>query len=167
MRVLHFFIVLFVASGLVGCDHATKQFAWLHLQGSAPTQLVPGWLELLYTENHDMAFSLLDQFTTADERYPFLVIMKSIGLVVALGFLIARFGRSDWVEKVGVTAIAAGAAGNLMDRIFRGFVVDFIHLSYWPVFNVADIAIVVGAFFLLWSAKTQEDSPAHVLGQQG
>src|SRR5690606_29164988 len=109
MRLAQFLFVLFVVGGLVGCDHATKHFATTHLQGSAPTELLPGILELLYTENHDMAFGLLDSFTTAEQRYPFLVLVKTLGFIVAVTALIVRFGRSGWVEKLGVTAIAAGA----------------------------------------------------------
>lgn len=160
MRLAQFLFVLFVVGGLVGCDHATKHFATTHLQGSAPTELLPGILELLYTENHDMAFGLLDSFTTAEQRYPFLVLVKTLGFIVAVTALIVRFGRSGWVEKLGVTAIAAGALGNLLDRVVRGFVVDFIHISYWPVFNVADIAIVLGGLCLAWTAQRSESTGA-------
>lgn len=160
-RLIQLFFVLFLVSGLVGCDHATKLFAATHLQGSAPRELLPGVLELLYTENHDMAFGLLDSFTTAEQRYPFLVFAKLIGVIVALTALVVRFRQSGWFEKLGVAAIAAGAMGNLLDRMVRGFVVDFIHLSYWPVFNVADIAIVLGGICLLWSSR-QPNSTAPV-----
>jgi signal peptidase II len=45
----------------------------------------------------------------------------------------------------------AGALGNYLDRLFRGYVVDFIHVPHWPVFNVADIYVTVGAVVLVWS----------------
>lgn len=154
MRSVQLGIVLLLALGLVGCDHATKHFASLHLQGAPPAQVLPGALELLYTENHDMAFGLLDAFTTAEGRYPWLVAMKSIAVLFALGLLFVRFRRSGWWEKIGVTAIAAGGIGNLLDRVIRGYVVDFIHVSYWPVFNVADIAVVVGGVCLMAAAHT-------------
>jgi signal peptidase II len=154
MRAIQFGTVLFLAGSLVGCDHATKHFASTHLQGGPPTQLLPEALELLYTENHDMAFGLLDAFTTADGRYPWLVAMKSMAVLFALSLLFFRFRKSGWWEKIGVTAIAAGGIGNLLDRVMRGYVVDFIHVSYWPVFNVADIAVVVGGVCLIAAAHT-------------
>ncbi len=48
------------------------------------------------------------------------------------------------------------ALGNLLDRVARGFVVDFIHISHWPVFNVADIAIVLGGLCLAWTTHQSE-----------
>jgi signal peptidase II len=50
----------------------------------------------------------------------------------------------------------AGAAGNLLDRIFRGYVIDFIHVRYWPVFNVADICITAGVILFLWKGLRWE-----------
>ena len=49
--------------------------------------------------------------------------------------------------------LLAGALGNLSDRLFRGYVVDFIHLHHWPIFNVADICIVVGALLFALHAR--------------
>jgi signal peptidase II len=52
---------------------------------------------------------------------------------------------------VAASLVAAGALGNLVDRIFRGTVVDFVDFRYWPAFNVADSAITIGALLLLWA----------------
>jgi signal peptidase II len=52
-------------------------------------------------------------------------------------------------EQVGVALVVGGALGNLVDRVVRGYVVDFIHVHGWPVFNVADIAVAVGVGFIV------------------
>jgi len=61
--------------------------------------------------------------------------------------------------RLGLVLILAGALGNLGDRLFRGYVVDFIHVSHWPVFNVADICVSVGAALLLWAQWVKGHDP--------
>jgi signal peptidase II len=59
-----------------------------------------------------------------------------------------RRRRASTVEQTAYALIVAGAFGNALDRAFRGYVVDFIEIRHWPVFNVADVAIVAGAVLL-------------------
>ena len=59
-----------------------------------------------------------------------------------------RRRKAGLLERIGYAAIFAGAVGNAVDRAAHGYVVDFIHIAYWPIFNVADIAIVAGALAL-------------------
>ncbi|HEU4406204.1 MAG TPA: signal peptidase II [Polyangiaceae bacterium] len=133
---------------LVGCDHGTKLLAKTTLEpGARRLRLIPGVLDLRYTENHDTAFSLLRH----------LNLSLSAGALVAtstacLGFLVALWWsrrRGPRSEHVAYALLVGGALGNIIDRLVRGYVVDFIHLRHWPVFNVADIAIVFGAALLL------------------
>lgn len=67
-------------------------------------------------------------------------------------------GSSDRMVQAGWAFILGGAFGNLADRILRGYVVDFIHLKGWPIFNVADIAVVVG-FGLMFLARVRRRRP--------
>lgn len=88
----------------------------------------------------------------------------SLGVLIVLGFFIA----ASWgdVRRGGVPAYIAvgsmlgGALGNLLDRVVRGAVLDFIHVWIWPVFNIADVAIVVGTGVLLWYAWRRKPQPA-------
>ncbi len=57
------------------------------------------------------------------------------------------------IEQAGIALIVAGAVGNLADRLIRGFVVDFIYLHYWPIFNVADALVAIGALMLLLGTR--------------
>jgi len=62
-----------------------------------------------------------------------------------------------------VALILGGTIGNLIDRLFRGFVVDFIDFSFWPAFNIADMAISIGAIFLIiLLIKDKEDKQIHI-----
>ena len=105
-------LALLLIAALVSIDQWTKGMAVEHLKGSAAVPLIPGWLELKYSENRGAAFGLLQ-----DGRIFFLIVT------------------------------AAGAIGNLIDRLLNGFVVDFVYLSIinFPIFNLADI-------FVSWSA---------------
>lgn len=133
---------------LVGCDHATKQAAVSLLSTRGPLQLLPGVFDLRYTENHDTAFSLTRSLDLADKP----LVLGLIASVVLVGALFAWWQQRDAALPVhlGFALMASGAIGNLIDRFARGFVVDFMHLTHWPVFNVADIAVVLGAGLILF-----------------
>lgn len=148
---LSFFVL---ALSLVGCDHATKHWAVSALRGGGPVELVPGALQLRYAENTDVAFSLL-RAVPEHVRYPVIVVFGvTATVVVTMIWLTRRQGRA--LEQLAFALLVGGAAGNLADRVMRGHVVDFIHLRHWPIFNVADIAIVAGGLvFALaaWQAR--------------
>lgn len=144
-RVMSWVLVLFTVA-LVGCDHATKAVAQAALERRGPLSIVPGVLDLRYAENRDMAFSLL-RGIQSPAKVAFLFAWSMIALgVVILGWWHSR--RASVAEQAGYALIVAGAIGNAIDRAVRGYVIDFIHLHRWPVFNVADIAIVAGGILL-------------------
>lgn len=135
---------------LVGCDHATKYVAKAELESDGPRAVIPSVLELRYVENTDMAFNLL-RWIPEQVRAPLLLVLGAAGIAAVAVFLL----RSK-VPGAGVAGalILGGALGNYLDRLFRGYVVDFIHVTHWPVFNVADIAVSVGlGLFLLVSLR--------------
>jgi signal peptidase II len=133
--------LLLVVSLLVGCDHGTKHLARRHLQGAPALELVGGVLDLRYTENRDAAFSALRSLPPS-VKSPVLVGSRLAICVVVLILLARR--RSYGLQRLGLAVVLAGGLGNLIDTLWRGYVVDFIHLRYWPVFNVADICVAVG-----------------------
>ena len=135
---------------LVGCDHATKRVAKSALEGQGPRFLISGVLDLRYVENTDVAFNLL-RAVPERVRGPFLVVM---GAAAALGLLSVLLRRQVGLRfgRAALLLITAGAVGNYLDRLVRGYVVDFVHVPHWPVFNVADAYVTVGAIVLAWSA---------------
>jgi signal peptidase II len=128
--------------GMVGCDHVTKLAAQTTLDRTTPRPLLPGLLDLHYAENRDTAFSLLRSAHFYGKSGP-LVALATAGLACVL---VAWWRRRTGpvVEQVAFSLIVAGAVGNALDRAIHGYVVDFIEVHRWPIFNVADVVIVVG-----------------------
>jgi signal peptidase II len=143
-------ILMLVAIGLAGCDHATKFAAKQSLAASVPATIVPGVVELVYSENHDTAFSVFRSLGTRAPKA--LLVALPVVALGAVGFLAWRRRKvATKLELTGYAIVIGGALGNVIDRVFRGYVIDFIHVSHWPVFNVADIAVAVGVGLLLLS----------------
>ena len=132
---------------LVGCDHATKEAARDALLSGRVVSLVHGWLELRYTENFDTAFSLTRGWSGNEKA----IVLTLVSVAMTVGLLLLAWRRRHEARPLETIALAitvAGAAGNTLDRVRRGYVVDFIYLHHWPIFNVADVLIVVGAALL-------------------
>ena len=131
-----------VAAGVVGADQATKTWALHHAQD--PIHVV-GTLRLALEFNSGTAFGL-GQNSTA------IIVAAVVVLVVVLLGLGRRASRSATrPAALAMGLLLGGALGNLTDRLVRhhhGAVIDFIDLRWWPVFNVADSAITVGAVLL-------------------
>jgi signal peptidase II len=128
-----------------GFDRLTKWQAEEHLAGRPPIELIPGVLQLRYTTNPGGAFGLFGGLTW---------LFVAVSVVVIVVVLLASRDLPGPFPAVGLGLVLAGAVGNLTDRMIRGprfsgEVVDFIDLHVWPVFNLADSAIVVGAAILL------------------
>ncbi len=137
-----------IALVVVVADQLTKRWAEAAL-ADGPTDLIPGILRLRLTENPGSAFSLFQNAGT------FLAV-AAVAAAVLIFVTVVQARRRD--EFAGMALIMGGAVGNLVDRIVRGegladgAVIDFIDLTNWPTFNVADSAITVGAGLLLWAA---------------
>jgi signal peptidase II len=146
-RLFYLLIVLIV----VALDRWTKHLVAQHIRLYAHLQVIPGFFRLTHTENTGAAFSLF-----ADSPAPWktgLLIAFSVIALVVVSVLLWRNHPSHFATGVGLSLIMGGALGNLWDRLARGRVVDFL-LVYvrqyqWPVFNLADSAIVVGAGLLI------------------
>jgi signal peptidase II len=169
--VARFFFLLFLVVSLFGCDHATKMAAKASLENNAAVPLGPdalnGAFELRYVENRDIAFNA---FTALGLPHsPELLAGIGVAVVVVLVATIAAAAlrrRRDPEQgpgvlgaQIGFALILGGALGNIVDRLARGYVVDFIHVKGWPIFNVADIAVVVGVALLV-RAGLQRRPPA-------
>ena len=152
-------ILLFCFSlSLVGCDHATKELALSQFR-DAPLALFSGGLTLTYTENRDMAFGLLAHVMGVEARLLFLTVVKALAVVGGASYLWLRHKHGSWRELLAVSLVVAGAAGNLIDRITRGHVIDFLRIPHWPVFNVADMAICCGYGLLFLGLLSKAPTP--------
>jgi signal peptidase II len=146
--------LLAAAVFLVGCDHVTKHVARMELEHRPPHGLATGILELDYTENTDSGFGLL-RWVAPAIRTPLLTAAQLVG---GLAFLLVCLRRRlSAPARFALLLLAAGAFGNGLDRLAHGHVVDFIHLTHWPVFNVADIYITVGAVLLILATRNRNN----------
>ncbi len=90
---------------------------------------------------------------------PLTAISFTIGLVIALQWMRRRWPKDDPWLQWGALLVTAGAVGNLYDRLTIGFVVDFLHLHHWPVFNVADMGVTIGGALIVLSALRADARP--------
>jgi len=146
-------IVFAVAGGAYLIDRLTKWLVVRDLAGRPPLVLIPGVLQLNYTQNSGGAFGLGGSAS-------WLFAGATIAVSVAIVVLAFRVHRAAVAAGMGL--VLGGGLGNLTDRIvrgdgFSGRVVDFIDLHVWPVFNVADAAIVVGAVLIVFSSARRAD----------
>jgi signal peptidase II len=146
-RAIYLLIVLIV----VLLDRWTKRLVAARIALYSHVQVIPGFFRLTHTENTGAAFSLF-----ADSTAPWktgLLIAFSVLALMVVSTLLWKNHQAHVATGVGLSLIMGGALGNLWDRLARGRVVDFL-LVYvkqyqWPVFNLADSAIVVGAGLLI------------------
>jgi signal peptidase II len=137
---------LFLAALLAyGLDRITKIWAEASLPGD-PIDVVPGVLTLRFTTNSGGAFSI-------GQRAPWFFV--GVTAVVVAVILATSFRHTSRLVGASLGLVLGGALGNLTDRAIRapglrGRVVDFVDFHVWPVFNLADSAIVVGAILLAW-----------------
>jgi signal peptidase II len=155
-------LLLLLSIGLLNCDHATKGLARSQLKGEAPVRLIGGVLDLRYTENRDAGFSLL-RWLPPDARLAVILITNLLAAPLVLLQWMRRRRLARLAEQLGYAFLLAGALGNLLSRLLMGYVIDFIHLHRWPIFNVADICLVVGAALLvLTTLRRGEAHPKHL-----
>src|SRR6202521_3484150 len=142
---------LLIALIVVVLDRWTKHVVAQRISLYSHIQVIPGFFRLTHTENTGAAFSLFAD-STAPWKTDLLIAFSVIALIV-VSVLLWRNHHAHIATGVGLSLIMGGALGNLWDRLTRGRVVDFL-LVYvkqyqWPVFNLADSAIVVGAGLLI------------------
>jgi len=115
----------------------------LVLQGSS-VPVVKNVFHITLVRNTGAAFGIL-------KEHPHLFILIAVLVTILIGYFLARRMRTlNTAEKVALCFILGGTLGNLTDRIRLGYVVDFIDFRIWPVFNLADAFITVGAAMLVW-----------------
>ncbi len=130
---------------LVAADQLSKYAVRLTCHPAQTVPLIPPILHLTYVQNTGMAFGLFQGALG-------WLVLCSIGVSIWLVLELSRRQVRPWPMQWGLMLVLGGAIGNLIDRVWLGYVVDFIDLRVWPVFNLADSAITVGVGLLLWQA---------------
>lgn len=137
-------VFFLIVIGIVALDVATKYLACLFLKNGADITLINKVLYFSYTENRGAAFGMLK-----NQRWLFISITV-ICVLFIIFYMIAKKPKSR-ILGISLAMIAGGGIGNLIDRISLQYVVDFIdfRIINFPVFNVADIFVSVGAVLMV------------------
>jgi signal peptidase II len=156
-RTAHFFLALLVFLA----DRWTKRLVAARIALYAHIQIIPGFFRITHTENTGAAFSL---FADSPLRWktPLLIGFSLLAMVI-IASLLWKQVRALTMTGIALSLILGGAFGNLWDRVASGRVVDFL-LFYvkqyqWPVFNVADSCVVVGASLLIFEILFRKPAP--------
>ena len=147
---------LLIAAVVVLVDQLTKHWALSTLDDRN--------IDVIWTLRFNLSFNSGMAFGSGEGLGP---VIGVVALVVIVGLLVSLGRRGDRVSTAATGLVIGGAMGNVADRLFRspgwlrGAVVDFIDLQWWPIFNVADIAITTGGILLvLGSVRTARTEPA-------
>ena len=140
---------IFWVAAVAALDQLSKFLAVHFLQLHQPMSVIDGFFRLTLTKNPGGAFGILS------DNSPFITLITAIVGIAILGVLIFVRPQSCYVSS-GLILIAGGAFGNLIDRLRWGYVIDFLDFRVWPVFNVADTAIVLGTALVILALFSRE-----------
>jgi signal peptidase II len=150
-------LAVFVVS--LGLDQLTKVWARHELTLGKPIAVIAGFWDWELAENPGAAFSM---FSDGTARW-LLAAIAAIA-VVAIGWTIKKSEPHQRTLRIALALIASGALGNLIDRVGLGVVTDFVrwrwHAHRWPIFNVADVALVIGAGLIIIESLRKQPAPA-------
>ena len=135
---------LLVTGVVLIIDQFTKYWMSINLREGDEIDVISGFFKFSYTENPGIAFGMLN-----NGNVKWLLVAISVAAIIVVVFYITRTAVSNRLLLWSLALLAAGISGNLVDRVRMGRVIDFILIYYkdyqWPVFNVADTAITIGA----------------------
>ncbi|MBF0619020.1 MAG: signal peptidase II [Candidatus Omnitrophica bacterium] len=139
-------LCLVTVAAVVGLDRLTKGFFSSLLKVGESLPIIRKVFHFTLVHNTGIAFGLFK-----DNGFVFFIIpVIAVILLVYNIYYYHKAGELDRWYILGFSLILGGAIGNLIDRMMVGYVIDFIDLRVWPVFNIADSAITIGAMFILW-----------------
>lgn len=140
--------ILSAAALVFIADRITKYIIIKSLVLGQSIKVIPGILHITPVFNDGAAFGVLRGCSVFFIAFSFVV-------VAAILLILSRPLRIDALRGLTLALILGGAAGNLIDRLKFGYVIDFIDFRIWPAFNVADSAISIGAALIVFSALTK------------
>jgi len=142
------------AIAVLSLDQFTKHVVSSSFEAGESRIAIPHVLWWTYVQNHRGAFGLFGS-------QAWLLVLMAIIVLGIFWFAFREAAAHSVLVRIAFGAIAGGAVGNIVDRFHYGFVVDFIDLHWWPVFNVADSCITVGVALLVLSSLARTPTAAH------
>lgn len=149
------FTAIVVLIALLAADQFSKYLVVRYLEGAADVILIPGVFQLSYLENTGAAWGMLRGM-----QWIFLLLTAFIVIAVCFLWHKVPFEKKYRAFRILSTFFLAGAIGNAIDRLFRGYVVDFFYFSLinFPVFNVADCYVCISLVLLLIIYRNEDFS---------
>lgn len=149
-------LMIFAIMALVVIDQITKYFTVTCLKPVSTVEIINNILSFTYVENRGAAFGIMP-----NSRWLF-IIFTVVVIAVFIGYTVKK-NITNRLYTISASLIIAGGIGNLIDRVFRGYVVDMIEVTFinYPVFNFADCCVVAGAilfclYVLIYDGKTEK-----------
>jgi signal peptidase II len=153
---------LWLALAVIAADRATKYAIERNMPEGSRHELLPNFAALVHAQNTGIAFSLFSE--SASHWVSLLLIVSSSAVIALLVWVLLSGHAQGAFFQAALALIAGGAAGNLLDRLLHGGVTDFVELHagnfVWPVFNLADSAITVGALLIIGDLLRSEQHSA-------
>lgn len=141
MKKVKFFVINII---LITIDQIFKYYILINKE-NLPNNIINGALNFTYCENRGIAFGI------GQGGAKIFALMTLLMIIVALIYIAFKFNKLKGLTVFGIALVISGGIGNLIDRLFRGYVIDYIDFSEivdFPIFNFADICIVVGIIII-------------------
>ena len=138
-----------ISAGVVILDILTKLWVEAKLSIGESFAVIKDLFHITFVKNYGISFGLFNQ-----SQLRWLWIIVAIGAILIIFYYYIRI--ESMLMLIAVSFILGGAIGNVIDRLLRGFVIDFVDFRFWPAFNIADSAITIGAALLIiywWVSK--------------
>lgn len=142
-----FWIIIVAAAAL---DLLSKQLVISGMELDQTIGVIPGILDLHYIRNYGAAFS------TMQNKRVFLIVVTVLMMAALCVYAVKMKQKMSKAELVSLAMIVGGGVGNLIDRIFLGYVTDFLDIHLIPIFNVADCFVTVGCVLLVIAVLTEK-----------
>lgn len=139
-------------AGLIAADQLTKYIILKTLPPASHRSVIPGFFNLSHVQNRGAIFGFFSR--SGSSGIHLLLLLASLFALLLVIYYFIKTPASERMLKATLSLILAGALGNQLDRIFRGYVIDFLDVyigrHHWPSFNVADSCISIGAVLLIY-----------------
>ncbi len=129
--------------GVIAFDQVSKYYIQTNMDLNNSISVIEGLFSITYIQNTGAAFSILQGKTVI------LILLQVFVILSIVVYVFFKKNTLHWTLKVSLAFIVGGGLGNLIDRISYGYVVDFLHFHFWPIFNIADISVCVGCGLLI------------------
>lgn len=142
-----------LAGAIILADQIVKALVVKTIPFYGTVKVIPGFLDLTHIHNKGAIFGFLNRSEHA--AMPFILIGMNIAALVLVVYYFSKTTEKECLARIALSMIVGGALGNIVDRLVRGFVIDFIDMYagrfHWPTYNIADAGISIGAVLLILS----------------